>query len=94
MSAHPDPTVFLPMTPSLRSRIEATIEQLLALLDQIDGDPDLEPGADDEPSLGWTYFRDGMSAYTCDSDGDDRELEDEHDEDEGATWCTGECDDR
>lgn len=30
-------------------RIEATIEQLVALFDEIDGDPDLEPDADAEP---------------------------------------------
>ncbi|GLS41596.1 hypothetical protein GCM10010869_71930 [Mesorhizobium tianshanense] len=36
-------TVFIGMTPTLRLRIETTIENLLALLDEIDGDPDLEP---------------------------------------------------
>lgn len=44
MNAHSNQTVFLPMTASLRSGIEATIEHLLALLDEIDGDPDMEPG--------------------------------------------------
>ncbi|MEP9348800.1 hypothetical protein [Xanthobacter sp. KR7-225] len=41
----------------LRERIEATIEAMIAMLDELEGDPDLEPdtdeepGADDEPSL-------------------------------------------
>lgn len=42
-------TTFLPVTRSLRQRIEATIDNLLALLDTIDGDPDLEDGNDAEP---------------------------------------------
>lgn len=36
-------TVFIGMTPTLRLRIETTIENLLALLDEIDGDENLEP---------------------------------------------------
>jgi hypothetical protein len=39
---------------TLRQNIEASIERLLAMLDTLDGDPDLEPDADGEPSLGWT----------------------------------------
>ncbi len=39
---------------SLRRAVEAQIDQLIAFLDYIDGDPDLEPVADDEPLLGWT----------------------------------------
>lgn len=37
-----------------RERLEAAIEAALELLDRLDGDADLEPGGDDEPSLGWT----------------------------------------
>lgn len=37
----------------LRSRIEAAIERLLTVLDEIDGHADLDPDKDDEPSLGW-----------------------------------------
>lgn len=48
MNHHPDPVLFLAVTPSMRTRIEATIEHLLALLDTIDGDPDLEDGDDAE----------------------------------------------
>lgn len=38
---------------ALRRRMEAAIDSMLALLDELDGDPDLEPDNDDEPSLGW-----------------------------------------
>ncbi len=37
-----------------RHRLEAKIEELIALLDLLDGDPDLEDNADAEPSLGST----------------------------------------
>ncbi|MBZ9789604.1 hypothetical protein K9B32_05585 [Rhizobium sp. 3T7] len=35
-----------------RKAVEAKIEELIDLLDQLDGDADLEDGADDEPSVG------------------------------------------
>ncbi|MCJ2108634.1 hypothetical protein MKK70_25325 [Methylobacterium sp. E-041] len=35
-----------------RALIEDAVERLLAMLDALDCDPDLEDGADDEPSLG------------------------------------------
>lgn len=35
-----------------RRRLEAKIEELIALLDLLDGDPDLEDNGDLEPSLG------------------------------------------
>ncbi len=60
---------------SLRKRTEAAIEALVAMLDELDGDPDLEPDNDDEPWLGWEggqpsrFFREGHSV------GDDREME-------------------
>lgn len=43
----PIPTTFIPLTPQLRRRIEETIEQLVAILDAFDGDPDLEQSAGD-----------------------------------------------
>lgn len=49
MSSRVQPVLYLPLTPAMRMRIEATIEQLIGLLDEIDGDPDLEPESDDEP---------------------------------------------
>lgn len=54
MNACPEPILFLPMTASMRLRLEATIENLIALLDEVDGDPDIEPeiddNGDDEPT--------------------------------------------
>ena len=38
-----------PLSP--RRRLELAIEAAIALLDRMDGDADLEDGADDEPSL-------------------------------------------
>lgn len=37
-----------------RERLEALIETALAVLDELDGDCDLEHNGDLEPSLGWT----------------------------------------
>ncbi|WP_442580584.1 hypothetical protein ACSBOB_00840 [Mesorhizobium sp. ASY16-5R] len=37
------PTTFLAVTPTMRLRIATTIENLMALLDEIDGDENLEP---------------------------------------------------
>lgn len=37
-----------PATPTLRPLLEAAVERLLAILDTMDGDPDLEPGCEDE----------------------------------------------
>ncbi|HEV7266382.1 MAG TPA: hypothetical protein VGN83_15895 [Falsiroseomonas sp.] len=34
-----------------RARITAAVERLIAVLDQLDGDPDLEPDADDDDGL-------------------------------------------
>lgn len=62
---------------------------MIDLLDQIDGDPDLEPdlvedGADDEPSLGWSagfspefQSQEGRGFHMSADGGQD--LEDEHD---------------
>jgi len=37
-----------------RGEMESLIEGLIAILDEIDGDADMEATNDDEPSLGWT----------------------------------------
>lgn len=42
MNRHASPTTFLPVTPAMRQLIENVIEDLLLLLDEIDGDPDFE----------------------------------------------------
>lgn len=68
-----------PPIPNLRVWLEARTEQLLgeaerliAMLDTLDGDTDLEPDADAEPSL---------AGFGLDpSGGDDRELDDADDE--------------
>lgn len=39
----------LEITPLTRQRIESVIETLVILLDDFDGDPDLEANGDDEP---------------------------------------------
>jgi hypothetical protein len=47
----PLPSDRLALTPARRARIERTIEALLSILDDADGDADLEDGSDDEPAL-------------------------------------------
>jgi hypothetical protein len=67
--------------PSLsRREIERAIERLIALLDLIDGDPDLEDGGDGEPSLGWVMSQSSCPLIHSADAGDDREREDENDE--------------
>ncbi|TPN49350.1 hypothetical protein [Mesorhizobium sp. B1-1-7] len=67
-------TVFLAMTPKLRLQLATTIENLIALLDEVDGDADLEDDAADEPSLGWNDINQPGGV-------DDRELDSCDDED-------------
>lgn len=56
----------------LRRDAEHAVERLLALLDSLDGDPDMEDGGDTEANLaGFGY------------DYDDRELDESDDEDGG-----------
>ncbi|GGE24979.1 hypothetical protein GCM10011390_50490 [Aureimonas endophytica] len=40
---------------SMRRALADEIERLLRIIDALDGDPDLEPDADGEPSLGWSH---------------------------------------
>ncbi|WP_375782933.1 hypothetical protein ACE10Z_23755 [Bradyrhizobium sp. Pha-3] len=78
----------------LRKRAEAAIDYLLLLLDQIDGEADLEDGGDLEPSLAalerhpecipgesWLNapYRTGDGAQTCWNKGSRDDREDEHD---------------
>lgn len=57
------------------------VERMLRILDVLDPDPDMEPGGDDEPSLGWpmghgtAQLRKGM-AHDDDREQDDADLED------------------
>lgn len=53
----------------LRAQLEAEIDRLIALLDLIDGDADLEgDAADCEPSLGWVTRDCGRIVTGSDSD--------------------------
>lgn len=54
-------TLFLAVSPDMRSRIESTIENLLALLDVIDGDPDFEDEGNTEPDPLEPYLADAGS---------------------------------
>ena len=60
-------------TPTLRAELHAIIERALVLLDQIDGDPDLEDGRDCEPSLACPEGREYQVVWCVGCD-DDREL--------------------
>jgi hypothetical protein len=65
----PLPPDHLKLSPKTRARIERTIEALLTLLDDADGDPDLEDTGDYEPYLS------GFVAPIHGAAGDDRELD-------------------
>ncbi|NEI66852.1 hypothetical protein [Rhizobium leguminosarum] len=60
-----------------RETIEAYVEQLIALLDLLDGDPDLEDNGDFEPSIGSTPQCFGDERF------DDLEMDTADDEDCG-----------
>jgi hypothetical protein len=68
----------------MRETIEAEIERLIGLLDQVDGDPDFESSGDDEDdgtgedSLGWAEMEARFGHYG--DAGDDREIDDSDDE--------------
>lgn len=67
MTIHSTRTVFLPMTESLRSRIELAIDNLVALLDEIDGDENFEP------SLGYSPYYDDPRLIDTEMDDADNE---------------------
>lgn len=62
-------TTFIEFRPNMRRLIEDAIESLILLLDEIDGDenleeePDLEDGRDAEPSLGATHALNQETAW-------------------------------
>lgn len=58
-----------------RARIEEAVERLLVILDRLDGDPDLEDGADTEPSLGAPEGHASQLVWLRGTDSD-REIED------------------
>ncbi|HEV7415057.1 MAG TPA: hypothetical protein VGN98_02800 [Tianweitania sediminis] len=51
------------ITSHQRARIELAIENLLAILDGLDGDENLEDGHDAEPSLGWSGHGNAHGSY-------------------------------
>jgi hypothetical protein len=63
----------------VRSEAEAEVDRLLALLDALDGDADLEEGGDTEPELGFTRIGSGVAPFEHASI-DDRELDDSESE--------------
>lgn len=42
MNQRPEPTTFIALTPTMRQLIENVVEDLLLLLDELNGDADLE----------------------------------------------------
>ena len=51
------------LTPQMRKRIEATIEHLLSILNDYDGDENLEDDGSAEPDGGWTHVADRAGEY-------------------------------
>jgi hypothetical protein len=47
-----EPRLFIEVPRGARRHVERAIESLISLLDEIDGDADLEPDADNEPEPG------------------------------------------
>jgi hypothetical protein len=62
---------------SLRAKVEQAIDGLIALLDQADGDPDIELNGDEmedaegDYSSGWMHSTSWSPAGTCEDDEDD-----------------------
>lgn len=79
-------TIQLSLNPKNRLELSTTIENLINMLDDLSPDPDLEDGADLEPSLGWGE-RGPRCMFPLDhargSHHDDRELDEADYEDSG-----------
>lgn len=56
-----------------RARLEAKIEELIHLLDQVDGDENLEETGDLEPSFGVAQYKRGRLEYDLEEDTADAE---------------------
>src|SRR5690242_6077561 len=61
----------------LRQEAQDEIDRLIALIDRIDGDPDLEATGDDEPSLGWLEAGARYGLHKGGTDDREDECEDE-----------------
>jgi hypothetical protein len=82
MNQRPEPTTFLPDVPTVRALIERAIEGLLQLLDDLDGDADLEPslGAPEARLPDWLRYvgsiiRDTTQEHWAAGYGDELELD-------------------
>ncbi|MCF4125183.1 DUF6197 family protein [Methylobacterium sp. SyP6R] len=62
----------MPVSPTMRASLELAAERIISILDQLDQDPDLEDGADAEPSLG---APEGYGSQVGWMRGGDRDLE-------------------
>lgn len=75
---------------AVRRCLADEIEELIALLDRLHGDPDFEPDADDEPSLGWSATMALGSADDREEDvGDEREPDEDREPALGWTDAEG-----
>ncbi|RFC66730.1 MULTISPECIES: hypothetical protein [Mesorhizobium] len=73
----------------MRKKLVATCEALIALLDEIDGDENVEGTADEEPLLGWPDGGQRPTAeMSCDGDreADDCDLESGSDDERELGW--------
>lgn len=83
MNRPASPTTFLPVTRTMRQLIENVVEDLLLLLDEIDGDADFEDESEDddadlEPILGSNICVDQSDWHR--GVRDDREIADDSEE--------------
>lgn len=75
-------TLFLALTPSMRATLATTIENLINLLDEIDGDPEAEPSLGAPERGGWYVSQE----HWADGARGDHEREEDHDR-EDVTIC-------
>lgn len=77
--AEADGVIFLVLDSRDRTTLAKTIDRLIGLLDEQDGDPDIEEQHDIEPALGWTGFGigalNGSGAVPDDREWDESDLE-------------------
>ena len=79
-------------SPAVRARCEEAIETLVAALDALDGDLDLENGSDEEPSLGShiAYSSHGTD-WRSPTHADEAEVDDEGDDLDRGEWDTADA---
>ena len=72
MNSRPEPATFIALTPAMRELIENIVEDLLLLLDELDGDSDLEPTMGDVRE----GYQDEQEGDNQDSEPDDNGIAD------------------